>query len=350
MEFLDRLLAHERYVLTTHVRPDGDALGSQLALARFLTALGKTVTCLNADLAPDNLAWLPGMDAVETFDGRLAQREAVDRADAVVVVDTNALDRLGKVGPLVRASRAATYLVDHHTNPEGWFGHRFVRDTASSTGELVHELIAARDPGLIDTATAELLYTAIMTDTGSFRFSSVTPDVHRVVADLLERGGINPAPIHAAVYETRRLGALRLLGRALDTITLHHDGRVATMTLSRRLMGTAEAHSDETDGFVNYALSVGGVVAAVLFLELASGVKMSFRSKGDAHVHEWARHFGGGGHRNASGAFVPGRPLETLTRDVVAAAPRFLGFPGADAPGADDDDYLRALLKQKFHA
>lgn len=345
--FLDRLLAHERYFITTHLRPDGDAIGSQLALARFLTKLGKHVTLINADPPPDALAWLPGVDAVEVFDGSIRQRELIDAADAVVIVDTNALDRVGKVGAAVKAARGTSYLIDHHTSPEAWFDAALSVDTASSTGELVYGLIEAHDPGLIDTPLAEALYTAIMTDTGSFRFASVTPRVHRIVADLLERGKLSPAPIHVALYDTRRLGALRLLARALETITLAHEGQVATMTLSLRLMRSSDAHSDETEGFVNYALSIGGVKAAVIFLETAAGVKMSFRSKGDTYVHEWARHFGGGGHRNASGAFVT-KPLERLIHEVIDVAPRYLAFGGEGTPPDDAD--LLAMLKQKFHA
>lgn len=351
MVFLDRLLAHERYVLITHVRPDGDAVGAQLALARFLEAHGKTVVCLNSDPAPDNLAWLPGLDALQVFDGSLHQREAVASAGAFVVVDTNARDRLGKVATLLDTTAAETFLIDHHTNPEDWFAHRHVREEASSTGELVYELFeAAGTP--FDGPTAELLYTAIMTDTGSFRFSSVTPRVHRIVADLLERGGISPAPIHVAVYDNRPLGALRLLSRALGTIQVACGGHLATMTLSREMIKRADVHTEETDGFVNYALSVEGVRAAVLFLETAHGVKLSFRSKGDTFVHEWARHFGGGGHRNASGAYVRGRSLEQVHTDVVATAPRFLTPDApADAPAAPEvHDADAALLAQMQQA
>ena len=134
MVFLDRLLAHERYVLSTHVRPDGDAAGSQLALARFLAAQGKQVVCLNSDPVPDTLAWLPGADTIQVFDGSMAQREAVARADAFVVLDTNARDRIGKVARLLETTSAETFLIDHHTNPEPGFTHTHTREEASSTG------------------------------------------------------------------------------------------------------------------------------------------------------------------------------------------------------------------------
>lgn len=363
MTFFDRLRAHERYVLTTHVRPDGDAIGATLALARVLERLGKHVTVALADAAPDHLAWLPGAGALAPFEGTVAQREAVAAADAVVVLDANQRSRLGTVGTALEAAAGATsYLIDHHTLPEVWFDHAFVRETASSTGELVYDIVEAWEAampeaasgGLIDADTATLLYAAVMTDTGSFRFPYTSPRVHRLVADLMERTGLSPTPIHEQIFDGRRLGALRLLADALRTITLAHGGAVATMTLSRRLLQSSEAHTDETEGFVNYALSVRGVEVAILFTETANGVKLSFRSKGDAHVHEWARAFGGGGHRNASGAFVK-KPLDVLQREVVAAAPRFLPHlpategDAAEATPAPDDADLLALLRQKYH-
>ncbi len=350
-DFLERLLSHDRYVITTHIRPDGDAIGSQLALGRFLGALGKDVLLVNHDPAPDNLAWLPGTDEIFVFDGALALRERIDAATAFIIVDTNGKDRIGSVSGPLDAGTFETFLIDHHTSPETWFDVARVQDTASSTGEMIYDIIAAHDASLIDTPIAEALYTAIMTDTGSFRFNSVTPHVHRIVADLLERGDISPAPIHTALYDSRSLAGLRLLSRALDTITLAHDGQVAYMMVTLRVMRELGASSDEMEGFVSYALSVEGVKAAVIFLEISTGVKMSFRSKADTYVHEWARHFGGGGHRNASGAFAKS-PLDPLVRDVIEAAPRFLDLNTGTNTGplsGDDADYL-ALLKQKFHA
>lgn len=356
MTFFDRLRAHERYVLTTHVRPDGDAIGSTLALARVLERLGKTVTVALADAPPDTLAELPGAAELTPFDGSVARREAIARADAVVVLDANQRARLGDVGPaLAAATGAESFLIDHHTMPEDWFDARYVRESASSTGELVYEIVEAWEEAtgetLLDLDTATLLYAAVMTDTGSFRYPATTARVHRLVADLMERTGLSPTPVHEAIYDGKRLGALRLLADALRTITLHASGRVATMTLSRRLLQASEAHTDETEGFVNYALSLRGVDVAILFTETANGVKISFRSKGDNHVHEWARAFGGGGHRNASGAFVK-RPLDALVADVVAAAPRFLpGYVSDAVPdvAAVGDDDLLALLRQKYN-
>ena len=348
---LRTLLSHDRILITTHIRPDGDALGAQLALGRFLEGLGKHVTLLNSDPPPYNLGWLPGVDDVQVFDGGMAQRKLIDRATAIVVADTNALNRVGRLAAPVQHSRALKVLIDHHTEPEGWFDLAYARDTASSTGELVYELIAYHDADRIDADIATLLYTAIMTDTGSFRYSAVTPRVHRIVADLLERGDLSPDPIHAALYDTRSMAGLRLLGRAIDTITLLHDGQVGYMTVSQRMIRETGASVDEKEGFVNYVLSVEGVQAAVIFTEIDAGTKMSFRSKGATHVDAWARHFGGGGHRNASGAFLE-KDLDVAVKEVMGAAPRFLDLDVApetngEAISSEDAAYLDTLLHLK---
>ena len=344
---------HERFFITTHIRPDGDAIGSELAFAHFLERRGKEVTILNSDPPPMNMDWLPEIDKVGTFDGSLEQRERIDRADVLFILDTNAMDRLGKLVAPVKNSRGIKALIDHHTHPESWFDVMYERETASSTGEMIYEIIAAHDAAMIDTDIATALYAAIVTDTGSFRYSSVTPALHRIVADLLERGEISPAPIHISVYDTRSLQGLRLLGRSLESITLRYNGEVAYMVVTPRMLRETGAGSEDTEGFVNYALSIEGVRAAVLFFETENGTKMSFRSKADAHVNQWARAFGGGGHKNASGAYIT-VPLEEAIEQVMDAAPRFLPVnpdDGRDVELSDDDaSYLSSLLEMKSQA
>jgi phosphoesterase RecJ-like protein len=346
-DILSLFRQHARFFITTHIRPDGDALGSELALGRFLKKLGKQVTIINSDPPPYNLDWLPGADDIELFDGAIQQRQRIDAADVILILDTNALERIGRLSGPVRNSHAVKVLVDHHTMPETWFDVTYARDTASSTGELVYELIAAYDAALVDADIATTLYTAIMTDTGSFRYSSVTPRLHRIVADLLERGDITPAPVHTSVYDTRSMPGLRLLGRALESITLRYNDQVGYMVISQRMMRDTGASSDDTEGLVNYVLSIERVKAAVLFYEIDSGTKMSFRSKADVHVNEWARAFGGGGHRNAAGAFVS-TPLGATVDAVMAAAPRYLDLafdeePGGDTLSPEDASYLSLL-------
>lgn len=351
-DVLPLLLEKKRFLITTHTRPDGDAIGSQLALGQFLSKLGKQVAMINNDPVPDNLAWLPGVDAIEIFDSSITQHAHIGEADVIVVVDTNALKRLGrKMARPVKNSGAIKVLIDHHTEPEPWFDLAFVRDTASSTGELIYELVAAHDPALIDTSMALALYAAIVTDTGSFRYSSVTPAVHRIVADLLERGAVQPDAVYAALYEMRSLQWIRLLSQVLDTLTLRFDGLLSYLVISRRVLEDTGATNEDTEGFVSYGLAIEGVRVALIFTETPRGTKISFRSKGDLYVHEWARAFGGGGHRNASGAFVR-RSLDEVIDEVMASAPRYLGLTD-DEPGngaaltPEDAAYLSTLLDMK---
>ncbi|CAM3291303.1 bifunctional oligoribonuclease/PAP phosphatase NrnA [Rhodothermus bifroesti] len=348
---------HRRFLLTTHIRPDGDAIGSELALGQLLEKLGCAVRIINSDPPPSNLSWMPGIAHVEIFDGSLEQRGWIDQAEVICVLDTNTLGRLGALAAAVEASPARKLLIDHHTAPESWFDLAYVRDTASSTGELVYELVRAIDPNLIDTELATALYVAIMTDTGSFRFNSVTPAVHRIAADLLARGHLSTEAIHSAIFDTRTPESMRLLGWALRDLELRYDGRLAYIALSRRMFNKTGASTEDTEGFSNLLLSIRGVQVALLFTEIDKGVKISFRSKGDYHVHTWARAFGGGGHRNAAGAFVTNTPLPQLIETVLAAAPIYLPQltktpiePASGTLSAEDASYLSALLHQKSNA
>ncbi|MBT8400520.1 MAG: DHH family phosphoesterase, partial [Rhodothermia bacterium] len=187
---------NHRFVVTTHTRPDGDAIGSQLAMGRMLSKLGKDVLLISADPPARNLDWLPGSGQVEIYDGSIAQREFIAAADLIIVVDTNVEDRLGSLGEPVRHSGAEKMVIDHHPDGENWFDHRYVRESASSTGELIFELITDRGLDLIDHDLATALYVAIMTDTGSFRYSNVSATVHRIIADLIENGSLDPEFIH----------------------------------------------------------------------------------------------------------------------------------------------------------
>jgi phosphoesterase RecJ-like protein len=351
----DRLLAAQRVVVTSHIRPDGDALGSEIALARFLRKLGKEALVLNADPAPRPLDWLldeQPKGLVQRYEkGSLKQAEAVAAADALVVVDTGAGHRLGPLEGLVRNALAPKLLLDHHPAPEPWFDLACVRTSAAATGELVYDLIAGHDPGLIDAAIATALYVAVVTDTGSFRYSATTPRTHRIVADLLERGGIQPEPIHVAVYDGRTREGLRLLARSLDTIATHYGGRLATMYVTQDMLRESGAFFDETEGLIGYALSLDGVVAAVIFLETPSAVKLSFRSKGDCPINAWAARYGGGGHPNAAGAYVTGKTLSHLMREVINAAPPHVAaeaVPEEPQELSADDLALLASFKGKL--
>ncbi len=341
---------NNRFVVTTHTRPDGDAIGSQLALGLMLSKLGKEVLLISADPPARNLDWLPESGRVQIYDGSIAQREFIASADLIVVVDTNVEDRLGSLGEPVRHSGAEKMLIDHHPDGENWFDHRYVRESASSTGELIFELITDRGLHLIDHDLATALYVAIMTDTGSFRYSNVSATVHRIIADLIEHGKLDPELIHRKLYDSRTMAGLRLLSAALATVSLRFDDRLGLMTITGRMLDETGADRDDTEGLVNYLLTIDSVEVALLFFEIEAGTKVSFRAQGDAEVHRWAQSFGGGGHRKAAGAFLK-EPADSAVKKVLAVAGKYLGDDAdrgeADALSPEDATYLNSLLAMK---
>ena len=346
--FLQALLGHDAVVVTTHVRPDGDAIGSLLALGLYLEELGKDVTMICDDPVPEHLDWMPGADRIRLYDGSLIQRATIAQADAVVLVDCNASTRVGEQleGP-IRHSGATKFLVDHHTSPEQWFDHAYWRAGAAATVELLYELMVTHRPTSIRGAIAMALYVGLVTDTGSFRFETVTPGVHRMAAALLEDETINPGDVHGSVYEMRSMAWVRLLRRALGSLTICQDGRVGYVAIARGVFGDYGATREDAEGLVDYPLALEGVQVALHFTETAKGTKVSFRSKGSQYVDGWARSLGGGGHRNAAGVFLP-YPLHEARRLVLAGADRYLNEPpGGTKPSLDEEDraYLANLVQ-----
>jgi phosphoesterase RecJ-like protein len=344
---LSLFLESESFVVATHISPDGDAIGSQVGLGLFLERLGKSVTMINDESPPHNMDWLTDPHGVQVFEGSLEQREQIDEADVAVVVDTNCAERLGSLATPIRQSRATKVLIDHHPDPEGWFDYSWTREGEAATGQMIFELIEAYGLDIIDRPIAEALYAAIMTDTGSFRYSSVTADVHRSIAELVDRGDLAVETIHSLVFDRRTLNGIRLLGRAVESIRLAYSGRLGYMVVTRDMAEETGASLSETDGFIDYVLAIEGVEVAVIFKEGGQGTKMSFRSKGTWPVNGWARHFDGGGHRNASGAYVENLSFEEVIDAVIKAAPRFVPDLETDTrPNglqADDSTLLSAF-------
>jgi len=312
--FIDQLLRHDSFVLVTHIRPDGDAIGSQLALAGFLEAEGKRVYLAGSDHTPRNLAWLDSAQRIVVFDRSPSQLIRIGEADAVVILDVNALHRVGALEDTVIEHRGARFVIDHHPDPQPVFDHLLVDAERSSTGELVFELFAHRGLDRMNAAAALALYVAILTDTGSFRFNTVTPRVHEITARLLEIGAISPEEVHNRVYKTRSYVGQLLLGHALGTLQLVCDERVGMMSISRSMLDRTGAHTEDAEGFTDHILAIEGVDIAVLAMQVGDHVKLSFRSQGDVPVNALASEFGGGGHFNASGAFVRGGLNSVLRR------------------------------------
>ena len=307
-------------MLVTHVNPDGDAIGSQVGLGRYLLSLGFEVRIVNQDPTPEDLRFLefdgPAAEAYEAsrHDGLL------DAADAIVLVDNSAPDRLGRMEIPSRERSSKTFCIDHHpTRTTPWAGN-VIDTSASATAVIVHELASERG-WTPDRAAAEALYAGLATDTGFFRFSSTSPRALRVAAELIEAGA-DPTRAYREVYERNSPEYTRLLGRALAGLSLSAGGTVASVGLTLAMIDACGAPGVDTSEVTTPVLAVDGVRIAILFRELAGGrVKVSLRSKGALDVQQLAAQFGGGGHRNASGIVMPGRfddVITTITARAVA--------------------------------
>jgi phosphoesterase RecJ-like protein len=318
------LLKGTRFVLTTHVNPDGDGLGSELALAYALRQLGKTVTILNHNITPENYRWMdPNLDIITFVPER--DRDIILHADTIIIVDTNHPERLRALEPFIRQSAATKIVIDHHLEPSSFAHHYMIDDDATSTGELIYRIL--RDlPGVtLDHDIAQALYTAIMTDTGSFRYPRTDPETHHIAAHLLECG-VDPTQVFVNVYENWTPGRMRLLGEVLDSMKTAYDGKLAYVVCTQKMFKETGTNEIETDNFTTYPMSISGVVVGILFNELHNGVKISFRSKGIIPINELAKEFGGNGHLNAAGARVFDCQLDDIVQKVVTNAEKYLNI------------------------
>ena len=322
---LAQLLAEpQRIAITTHFNPDGDAMGSSLGLAHVLQAMGHQVQVVLPNEPPGNLRWMPGAGAALAHDkAKQACEEAIGKAQLLFCLDFNRPDRVHALEEAVKAAPLKV-LIDHHRDPADAFNLVFSDITASSTCQMVHDVLSALGVGgLIEADAANCLYAGLMTDSGSFRFSSTSPHTLRVAAHLLERGAV-PDMIHAAIMEDNSLDRLRLTGFALcERLKLVGNGTAAVIALSKADHEQFHYVPGDTEGLVNYGLSIRGVRLSVFLAERNDMVKLSLRSKGNLPVNEFlAAHFEGGGHANAAG----GRSNESLDAAVERLLRELPGF------------------------
>jgi bifunctional oligoribonuclease and PAP phosphatase NrnA len=318
---LPRLSGVKVAIVTTHVNPDGDGIGSARALAEALTAAGASATIINHSTTPAIYHFLDPLNIIRAYD---PARDAalIAAADTIFVVDTNQLSRLRSMEQAVRGSKAQKICIDHHLEPEQFADAYLIDDDATSTGEIIYHLLVRWRGAALTPSMATALYCAIMTDTGSFRYPRVDPDIHRIVAHLIECGA-DPVAIAGEVYERWSEGRIRLLGEMLAGLRLGAGGSLASVTITRAMLQRTGTQEDDTDNFTTFPMSVSGVQVGLLFLELADGVKISFRSKGKIPVNELAKEFDGNGHVNAAGALLQGATLADAVSQVTGAAERF---------------------------
>ncbi|MCL2623002.1 MAG: bifunctional oligoribonuclease/PAP phosphatase NrnA [Planctomycetaceae bacterium] len=319
-KFAAMIAKPQRFLLTVHVRPDGDCIGSELAMATMLRQLGKEVRLLNADRVPPDLRFLNGTDDIEylnTFREVPDNQAWLDSVDVIVVLDTISWAQLGPMKPILQAHKGTIVAIDHHVFGDDIGAVVFSDPDAEATGRLVFEAARHLDVELTpDMATA--LYAAITTDTGWFRFSSVTDRTFAVAAELV-RAGASPHVVYNHLYEQASAGKIRLIGRALAKVELHLDGQLAFTSILLNDFAQADAVPSDSEDIVNQTLAIGGTKMAVIVVEQQSGeFKISFRSRCKVDCSKVAARFGGGGHRQAAGA-SQNLPYDELRTTLIAA-------------------------------
>jgi phosphoesterase RecJ-like protein len=311
-EFIEQITKHRNVAVFSHVRPDGDCLGSQVAFCLWLQKNGIKATAFNEDSPSDNLKWLTSIFPIEK-----PSKNRLHEFDAFVILDGNALHRFGEVAEGIVALEKAIYMIDHHPQPDTIFNVAISDTTYSSTAELIYELYKEHDITQIDKKSAKAMYVGIVTDTGSYQFDSVTPNTLRAGADLMQRGDFKPNEVVEKIYSTRKLNQLKLLSTALDTITLHANKQIASICVTKAMFEATDTKKEDTEGFVSYPLSISGVKACILFREDDDRIKISLRSRSEIDVNKWARNIHGGGHKKAAAGWHIG-PLEDAMKEVIA--------------------------------
>jgi len=305
-EIIALLATPKNVVVVPHKNPDGDAIGASLAMCHYLEDKGHTVTVVSPNDYPEFLKWLPEAKNDFKFDSQNRQAKcAIDEASIIFLLDFNSLHRVGDDMQNTLEQFIGTFImIDHHQQPDAVAKYLYSDTSICSTCQMVYHFLEKLDD--VDSITPDIatcLYTGIMTDTGSFRFPSTTSTTHRIIADLIDKGA-NNARIHNNIYDTNSYGRLQLLGRSLSNLVVIEKLKTAYIALSQADLDEFNYQKGDTEGVVNYALSLEGVIFAVIFIEDVDQkiVKISLRSKGSFSVNEFARkHFDGGGHDNAAG-------------------------------------------------
>jgi len=317
---IDFIARHQRFVITAHETPDGDAIGSEVATARALEKLGRTALILNADPTPRKFLFVDAGGEVRVLE-RAEQLPPDLEQWALLMLDTSDTRNIGLVASLVLPRVREYFIIDHHESEDDILAGNFVQKSASSTAEILYQLFDALGV-TIDHAIALALYTAIVYDTGSFVYPKTTALTFAVARDLVEHG-VQPNVVYANVYESNSISALMLHARVLSTLKLEHGNRVAVLVMRREMIVESGGSYEEADQLINIPLRSEDIRVSVFFKENLDGLmRCSMRSKGAIDVAEIAQHFGGGGHQTAAG-FKCRDPLEPTRRAVLAMLAKY---------------------------
>jgi len=306
----------ERVVLTSHVRPDCDALGSELGMLGILEAIGKQVRIVNAQATPGNLRWIDPGQRIESLGGGVRPADLADR-DLFIVLDTSAWAQLGAMGDVLKAHRDRVLVIDHHVSEDD-LGDRWFKDTsAEATARIVYE-IGLRLRVRLTPEIATPLYAGLSTDTGGFRFPSTSGETFRIAGRLVDAGASPPA-IYKELFEQDSLARLHLVGRTLAGAVTSRDGAVITSTVRQADIREVHAQPSDTEDLINLTLAVKGTELATILIEQPDGrIKVSFRSRGPVDCNVLAARFGGGGHKAAAGTIIEG-PFDAARQRIDAA-------------------------------
>ncbi len=341
LEKINRLISsHRKFVLTTHINPDGDAIGSEIAFADYLRHLGKSVTIINNTPTPNNYQFLDENEQILVYEAE-HHYELAAAADAYVILDISDWERLRKIGQIIKESTAPKLCIDHHHINYRFVDVDIIYEEASSTGEIVFDFLEKNNYPL-NPVTAQALYTCILTDTGSFRFSNTSARTHIMAAKLLA-AGINAREIYSLVYEQNSRGKMKLMGEALRSLNYEHDGQLAWFVLTQEMFRACQTTHWDTEGFAELPRSIEGVEVSLMFTELDdTKVKVSLRSKGNLAINHVAEKLGGGGHQYAAGALVNNHLAATIP--MVLAEISHLVFRD-DAKGKKEPSAFQSLEK-----
>ncbi len=308
----------QKIVITTHHKPDGDAMGSSLGLYAFLIQKGHHVSVITPTDYPDFLHWLPNnSDVIIYTEAKHQALELINEASLIFCCDFNTLNRINELGEHIRNTSALKVMIDHHLEPEDFDDYRHWNINACAAAQLVYDFILNElgEGDLINKDVASCLYTGIMTDSGSFRFPSATSEVYRIAADLIDLGAEHWR-IHQLVYDNASENRLRFLGHCLSNkLEILREYNTAIITVDAEELKNYDIATGDTEGIVNYALSINGIRLAAFIIERTDKVKLSLRSTGDFPANEICKkYFAGGGHRNAAGGASDESLAETITK------------------------------------
>ena len=300
-QIVKQIKQSKNIIIVVHSFPDGDAIGSALAMYHFLKNINKVAKILLNDPIPDNLYFLDGVDEIEIYD-KGKHFENFLLCDTIIMLDLNGAKRMGRLADSVVSSSAKKIMIDHHEQPENFCNFYLSDPEVISTASLVYEVISQFDEP-ITKSIAEGLYVGIMTDSGNFRFPRTTEQTHLLIADLIKNGA-DPTYLYERIYSENSLSQVKILGMALANMTTHLEGKLSVMLIDAEMFNKCGAKNSDVDSFAEKTLSIKGSIAGILLSDMDSKdhVRISLRSRGDFNIQEVAKSLGGGGHFHASGA------------------------------------------------